>query len=182
MGGRLRDGMQGRAVQLPGSQEMISRYGSMAVFLLLVIAAAAFGSSFEAGEWYYALRKPDWTPPPWVFGPVWSILYLLMALAMWKVWLSGRYVRIGALIWWLLQLGLTAAWSWLFFGLHRPGWSMLEMALLIGVVLLCVKAFAAISRVAAWLMAPYLLWLLFAWALNYAIWSMNGGGLASYFG
>lgn len=160
---------------------MIARYAPMAVFLLLVVLTAAFGASFEAGEWYYALRKPGWTPPPWVFGPVWSVLYLLMALAMWKVWLTGFYVRIGALIWWVLQLVLNAAWSWLFFGLHRPGWSLLEMAFLIGVVVLCIKAFSGISRAAAVLMVPYLLWLLFAWILNYAIWSMNGGGVALYF-
>lgn len=156
---------------------MIARYTSLATFLLLVLLAAAFGGSFEAGEWYYELRKPAWTPPPWVFGPAWAVLYLMMALAMWKVWQTGHSVRVGALIWWLLQLALNAAWSWLFFGLNRIGWSMLEMTLLIGVVLLCIKAFSTISRTAAWLMAPYLLWLLFALALNFSIWSLNGGGL-----
>ena len=66
---------------------MIARYTSLATFLLLVLLAAAFGGSFEAGEWYYELRKPAWTPPPWVFGPAWAVLYLMMALAMWR---SGR--------------------------------------------------------------------------------------------
>ena len=94
-----------------------------------------------------------------------------------EVWQTGHSVRVGALIWWLLQLALNAAWSWLFFGLNRIGWSMLEMTLLIGVVLLCIKAFSTISRTAAWLMTPYLLWLLFALALNFSIWSLNGGGL-----
>lgn len=161
---------------------MVARYSSLAIFLLLVVLAAAFGASFEAGPWYYQLNKPSWTPPPWVFGPAWSVLYLLMAVAMWKVWQTGQPTRTGALIWWLMQLVLNAAWSWLFFGLHRPGWALAEMALLIGVVVLCTTAFARISRLAAWLMAPYLAWLLFAFALNFAIWSLNGGGFGSLLG
>ncbi len=158
---------------------MITRYAWMAVFLSLVVIAAAVAGSFEAGEWYFMLRKPAFTPPPWVFGPAWSVLYLLMAVAMWLVWDSKHYTRTGALIWWLLQLGLNAAWSWLFFGLTRSGWSLAEMVLLIGTVVLCMKAFSASSRLAAMLMLPYLLWLCFAWVLNFSIWSMNGGGLGS---
>ena len=158
---------------------MISRYAWLAIFLLLVVIAAAIASSFEAGEWYFLLRKPDWTPPAWVFGPVWSVLYVLMALAMWLVWISGDETRVGSLIWWLFQLGLNAAWSWLFFGLTRSGWSMAELLLLIGAVILCMKAFSSASRTAVLLMAPYLLWLVFAWVLNFAIWSMNGGGLGT---
>ncbi len=156
---------------------MIMRYGSLAVFLLLVVAAAAFGGSFEAGTWYYTMYKPSWTPPTWAFGPAWAVLYVLMALAIWKVWLTRDHRRLGALAWWLLQLLLNAAWSWLFFGIHRSGWALLEMTLLIGTVILCIKAFSTVSRAASWLMVPYLLWLLYAWVLNFAIWSMNGGGL-----
>ena len=156
---------------------MVARYGSMAIFLLLVVAAAAIAGSFEAGEWYFNMNKPSWTPPSWVYGPAWSALYLLMALAMWKVWDSGHYLRLGSLVWWLLQLGLNVAWSWLFFGLHRIGWSLLEMTLLIGLVVLCTKAFSAASRTAAAMMIPYLLWLLFTWLLNFSIWILNGGGL-----
>lgn len=165
----------------PYHAPMSARYTSLAIFLVLVVLAAAFGASFEAGVWYAELRKPPWTPPPWVFGPAWSVLYLLMALAMWRVWVSGHYVRNGALIWWLLQLGLNAIWSWLFFGLNRIGWAMAVMALLIVFVILCIKAFSGVSRSAAWLMAPYLAWLLFAFALNVTIWDMNGGGLNLFY-
>jgi len=161
---------------------MIQRYGSLAVFLLLVAGAALFGSSFEAGSWYFALNKPQWTPPPWVFGPAWAILYVLMALAMWKVWLTGHPIRTGSLAWWLLQLGVNMAWSWLFFGMHRSGIALADLSLLIGLVVLCMKAFSASSRTAALLMLPYLLWLMFAWLLNFFIWRMNGGGLGSIFG
>ena len=104
---------------------MIARYVSMAVFLALVVLAAAIGGSFEAGEWYYSMHKPSWTPPPWFFAPLWVILYLTMALAAWQVWLTGHFSRLGALAWWLLQLVLNVAWSWLFFDLHRIGWAWL---------------------------------------------------------
>ena len=111
---------------------MIARYATLAAFLALVVIAAAIGASFEAGDWYFhILNKPDWTPPPWLFGPVWSVLYVMMALAAWKVWLTGHYSRIAALSWWVLQLVMNAAWSWLFFGLQRPGWAWLEMRILI---------------------------------------------------
>jgi len=156
---------------------MIARYAWMAVFLLLVIIAASIASSFEAGEWYFTMNKPGWTPPAWLFGPVWSVLYVLMALAMWLVWVSQHYTRVGALIWWLIQLSLNAAWSWLFFGLNRTGWALAEMLLLIGIAILCTRAFSLSSRLAAMLMLPYVLWLMFAWVLNFAIWMMNGGGL-----
>ena len=159
---------------------MLYRYTSLSVFLLIVIIAAFFGSMFEAGEWYHHIvKKPWWNPPPWIFGPVWAVLYLLIALAAWKVWLTGHYSRTGALMWWLIQLALNTVWSWLFFGLHRPGWAWLELAVLIGAVVLCIRAFHQISKPAANLMIPYLLWLIFAWFLNLAIWTMNGGLFSS---
>jgi len=160
---------------------VITRYASMAVFLLLVVLAAMVGSSFQAGDWYVELAKPSWTPPPWLFGPVWSALYLMMALAAWKVWLTGHHARVGALIWWVLQLALNAAWSWLFFGLERPGWAWMEMSVLIILVVFCIRAFQLLSRPAAYLMVPYLFWLIFAWFLNLSIWSMNGGYFARFF-
>ena len=107
---------------------MNSRYASLAVFLLLVILAAAIGSTFEAGEWYFRLEQPAWTPPPWLFGPVWSVLYLLMAVAAWKVWQTGHRNRLNTLVWWVIQLVMNAGWSWLFFGLERPGWDGRETA------------------------------------------------------
>jgi len=156
----------------------MSRLVSLAGFLALVVLTAWLGAKFPAGEYYALLNKPDWAPPGWLFGPVWSILYALMAVAMWKVWESGHQARSGALVWWLLQLGLNAAWSWLFFGLTRTGWAMAELAVLIGLVILCIKAFSLISRSAAWLMLPYLLWLVFAFVLNFSLWSLNGGGIS----
>jgi len=155
----------------------MSRMISLTVFLALVVIAMWMGSQFPAGEYYALLNKPGWAPPAWLFGPVWSILYVLMAVAMWKVWQSGQQERLGALAWWLLQLGLNVAWSWLFFGLTRIGWAMAELAVLIGLVVFCTKVFSMISKSAAWMMVPYMLWLLFALALNFSLWSLNGGGI-----
>jgi tryptophan-rich sensory protein len=154
---------------------MIARYASMAVFLATVVLAAAIAGSFEAGEWYYSMNKPPWTPPPWFFVPVWSVLYLTMALAAWQIWLTGHYSRLGALTWWMIQLVLNVAWSWLFFDLHRLGWAWLELGLLIAVVILCIRAFRLLSKSAAYLMMPYLAWLIFSWVLNLATWTMNEG-------
>jgi tryptophan-rich sensory protein len=106
---------------------------------------------------------------------VWAFLYLTMALAAWQIWLTGHYSRLGALSLWLVQLVLNVAWSWLFFGLHRLGWAWLELGLLIAVVVLCIRAFRQLSNSAAYLMAPYLVWLIFSWVLNFATWTMNGG-------
>jgi translocator protein len=155
---------------------MTTRYATLAVFLVLVLIAAAISGSFAAGEWYFLLHKPEWTIPAWAFGPAWALVYVLMAAAMWIVWISGHHLRNGALTWWLLQLGLVVAWSWLFFGMNRSGWSMAVMLLLIGFVALCIKLFATPSRLAALLLVPCLLWLVYLWALNIAIWLLNGGG------
>jgi len=161
---------------------VITRFAWLAVFLLVVVVTAAIAGSFEAGAWYFLINKPSWTPPAWLFGPVWSVLYVLMAVAMWLVWDSGNHTRVGALLWWLIQLSLNATWSWLFFGLNRSGWALAEMLLLIGMVIFCIKAFSNASRLAAALMLPYLLWLIFAWGLNFSIWRLNGGGISSVMG
>ncbi len=155
---------------------MTTRYVMLATFLLLVVITAAIAGSFEAGEWYFALAKPEWTIPAWAFGPAWALAYVLMGAAMWMVWTSGHHLRSGALTWWLLQLGLVIVWSWLLFGMNRSGWSMAAMLLLIGMAIMCIKVFAAPSRLAALLLLPWLLWLVYLWALNIAIWLLNGGG------
>jgi tryptophan-rich sensory protein len=162
-------------------KNMIARYSPLAAFLVLVVLAAGVAGSFEAGEWYYKLYKPFWTPPAWLYALVWPALYLMMAVAAWKVWLSGHPARYGALTWWVIQLLMNSAWSWLFFSMERPGWAWLEMSLLIAVTLFCIKAFHQVARDAVVWMLPYLGWLFFAWLLNFALWNMNGGPLARIF-
>ena len=101
---------------------MLARYGSLAVVLILVVAASWLAGGFDAGEWYYHdLGKPAWTPAPWMIAVAWALVYVFTALAAWLVWLSGHFSRLGALAWWAMLLVLNVAWSGLFFGLHRIG-------------------------------------------------------------
>ena len=157
---------------------MVTRYFPLAVFLLLVVTASLLGSGFEAGEWFhFTIKQPSLTPPYWLFGPVWALVYVFMALAAWNIWQTGHYSRNGALIWWALLLVLNIAWPALFFGLNRPGWALPLLGLTIGIAIFCIRAFSLLSRPAALLMTPYLAWIIFLWVLNLAIWTMNGGFL-----
>lgn len=149
----------------------------LAVFLALCFAAAGIGWVWtDAGltEWYPSLRKPGWTPPNRVFGPVWSVLYLTMAVAGWLIWrrraLAGAKV---ALLLFVVQLGLNTIWSGLFFRLQNPGLAFGEITLLWLAIVANVMAFWRINRVAAILMVPYLIWVSFAAILNLVIWVMN---------
>jgi tryptophan-rich sensory protein len=150
----------------------------LAVFLALSFSAAALGGLAMRGgpgAWYEALAKPTWTPPGWLFGPVWTLLYTLMAVAAWLVWreagLSGARWALGLFA---LQLVLNAAWTPLFFGLHRPGWAFAEICALFIAITATTAAFFARSPAAGTLMLPYLGWVGFAAALNFAIWRLNG--------
>lgn len=124
--------------------------------------------------WYAALSKPDWNPPGWVFGPVWTTLYILMGVAAWLVWRRGVWrARSGAL--WLFcgQLLLNALWTPLFFGLHRIDLALVDIVLLWLAIVATVVAFARSSVVAAWLLVPYLAWVSFASFLTFTIWKLN---------
>ena len=158
---------------------MTARYASLAAFLVLVLAASYLAGSFEAGEWYYQkLSKPGWTPPAMLWGLAWAMAYVLLAAAAWQLWLTGHYARLGALLWWLLLLVLIVAWSSVFYGLHRIGWAWFELTAALGVGVLCYRAFLRLSGTAARVLLLPLLWLLFVWALNFVLWSTNGGPLA----
>jgi len=161
---------------------MTTRYLSLGFFLLAVMAASAIGSGFEAGTWYQEIEKPDWTPPDWFYGPAWAVIYVLMAVAAWRVWLGGRSIRVGAVLWWLLLLVLNVAWSWLLFGLHRPGWAFLFSSVVLAVAVMCCRAFFLLSRSAGLLLTPFVLWAGFLTCLNYTIWTMNRGGFSQLFG
>jgi benzodiazapine receptor len=149
----------------------------LALSLLLCFAVAGAGSLFTRPAiegWYAALRKPSWTPPNWIFGPVWSALYLSMAIAVWLVWRRAGFA--GArlpLTLFALQLVLNLAWTGVFFGLRMPGAAFAEIVFLWLFILVTTAAFWPLSRAAAWLMVPYLLWVTYAAALNYGIWRLN---------
>ena len=147
---------------------------ALAGWLALCFSTASLGAIFMPGEWYASLKKPSWNPPPWIFGPVWSALYATMAIAAWLVWKRGGFSKQRRpLALFLTQLALNALWTPLFFGLHRPGLAFLEIVLLWLAIAATLLAFRPVNRAAAWLLAPYLAWVSFAAALNFALWRLN---------
>ena len=148
---------------------------SLAVFVLACLLAAASGSIFRAGPWYDALRKPSWRPPNRLFGPVWLVLYAMIALSGWIVWrVAPADQALLPVLVYAVQLALNALWSFCFFGLRRPGLALLDMSALWLAILLTILVFQPVSALAAALLLPYLLWVSFAWCLNLAIWRLNG--------
>jgi benzodiazapine receptor len=141
-------------------------------WLLLTFAVAYLAASFKPGAWYAQLPKPDWTPPPAVFAPVWTVLYALMGVAAWLAWRAGGWAG-GALRIYLAQLVLNGLWSWLFFGLHDVTLALLDLVALWLLVLANVMLFWRLSRPAGLLLVPYGAWVFFAAVLNLSIWSMN---------
>jgi tryptophan-rich sensory protein len=147
---------------------------ALAGWVVLCFAAATMGGFFPPGEWYASLTKPSWNPPGWVFGPVWTALYAMMAVAAWLVWKRGGWAaQRRPLALFLGQLALNAAWTPLFFGLHRPGLAFAEIVLLWLAIAATLVTFGPVSRVAAWLLAPYLAWVSFAAGLNFTLWRLN---------
>jgi benzodiazapine receptor len=139
------------------------------------LAAGFIGSRFQPGAWYASLAKPAWTPPNAVFAPVWSVLYLLIALAAWLVWRRAGFKGAGvALALFVAQLVLNALWSWLFFGLHRPDLAFFEIVILWSAAAGVAVLFWREVRSAGALMVPYVLWVGFASYLNFALWRLNG--------
>ena len=148
------------------------RYLPLLAFLAITFAAAALGAQFKPGSWYAGLVKPSWTPPNWLFGPVWTALYVMIAVAGWLVWRTGRgRVALGL---WSVGLTLNAAWSWLFFGQQRIGTALIDIAALWLSIATFVVVARPVSGAASALFVHYLVWVSFATALNVAIWQLNG--------
>ena len=143
-------------------------------WVVLCFVAASLGALFVPGDWYASLRKPSWNPPGWVFGPVWTALYAMMAAAAWLVWQRGGFAaQRRPLGLFLVQLTLNAAWTPLFFGQHWPGVAFAEILLLWLAIAVTLAAFRRVSHVAAWLLVPYLVWVSFAAVLNFTLWRLN---------
>ncbi|HRB29192.1 MAG TPA: tryptophan-rich sensory protein [Nitrosomonas sp.] len=145
-------------------------------WLLVVFAAAAIGgfASASAGEFYRELVRPSWAPPGWLFGPVWSVLYLLMGVAAWLVWRARGFASArSALLAFVLQLAANAFWSWLFFVWRQGGLAFAEILVLWVLILVTIGLFWRVSRVAASLLLPYLAWVSFASVLTLATWRLN---------
>ena len=143
-------------------------------WLVISFAAAGIGSRFMPGEWYAALAKPSWNPPNALFGPVWTVLYVLMGVAAWLVWRRAGFGGAGAALGlFIVQLVLNALWSYLFFGQQRLDLAFGDILALLATILAVTILFWRIDRLAGALMLPYLAWVSFASVLNFVLWRLN---------
>lgn len=149
-------------------------------FVLLVglcLGVGGLGGAVTAESvttWYTTLNKPTFNPPNWIFGPVWTALYILMGIAAWRVWRAAdRDTARGPLAVFALQLAVNLGWSVAFFGLRNPGLAVIVILALDLLVLATALMFRRIDRLAAWLLVPYLAWISFATVLNITIWRIN---------
>ena len=159
------------------SDSSIKNAWALAGFVALCLAIGAVSgavTSASVGTWYAELEKPAFNPPDWVFGPVWTVLYLMMAFAAWRVWrlrgLVGARTALGV---WAVQLALNLCWSLVFFGLRMPGAALAEIGALLAAIALTLTLFWRLDPLAGVLLVPYAVWVGFAALLNAAIWRMN---------
>ncbi|MBS1717361.1 MAG: tryptophan-rich sensory protein [Armatimonadetes bacterium] len=149
---------------------------ALVVSITIAIAAGALGgiaTSKVIPTWYAGLKKPAWNPPSWVFGPVWTVLYIMMAVAAWLVWERSGLTGLAP-VFYFVQLGLNVLWSFIFFGMRKPGPAFAELVVFWLAILATMVAFWQIDPIAGLLLAPYLLWVGFAGVLNFTIWRLNG--------
>lgn len=157
----------------------MNKWLKLLIAVVIVQGAGILGSLFTASKiesWYAGIVKPIFNPPNWIFGPVWTVLYILIAIAFWLVWIAkvpGKSkVRAYTAFW--VQLALNVLWSVAFFGLESPLLAMNILVALWIMILVTMVHFSRVSKIAAWLLLPYLLWVSFAGVLNYYIWRLNG--------
>jgi tryptophan-rich sensory protein len=142
---------------------------------LVVAAIAGYFTATGTDTWYRSIKTPSWNPPNWVFGPVWTILYILMGIALFLVWKNDKPVdeKRVALVFFALQLFFNFCWSFIFFNQHQIGLAFIDIALLWICLLVTIILFSQINKTAAWLLVPYISWVSFAGILNYTIWKLN---------
>lgn len=149
-------------------------FSGLVGWLGIVFVSAWVGSRSMPGEWYTSLVKPTWNPPSWIFGPVWSVLYILMGVAAWLVWRRAGFSGAGpALVLFLAQLVLNALWSYLFFGRQRPDLAFFDIVALWSTIVLVTVLFWRVHRGAGMMMVPYVAWVSFASFLNLILWRLN---------
>ena len=170
----------GRQQEFVHNPLMFRQILGLAGWFAITFVAAAIGAaaSVNAGTFYTQLALPAWAPPTWVFGPVWTVLYLSIAIAAWLVWrVNGFGPARTALTLFLAQLVFNSLWSWLFFGWHRGALAFADILLLLALIVVTLVAFFRERTLAGWLLVPYLLWVGFASVLNLAIWQLNPASL-----
>ena len=143
-------------------------------WLVLCLAASGTAIFVSTGGWYASLRKPVWNPPSWILGPVWTLLYVMMAVAAWLVWREGGWKKQSTpLGLFFFQWLLNVLWTPLFFGTHRMGIAYMEIVALWCVLAATLGLFWRVKTIAGILLVPYLIWVTFAAALNFTLWQMN---------
>jgi tryptophan-rich sensory protein len=153
--------------------------GRKLVFSILLCESVGIVSGLLAGvannPWFEALQKPSWNPPGYLFGPVWTVLYLLMGISAWLVWKSPELInkKRTALVYFAVQLFLNFWWSIVFFNFHSSFLALIDIITMLLFISLTIFEFSKISKLAAWLLLPYLMWVSFATALNFSIWYLN---------
>jgi len=140
-------------------------------FIVITFCAPLLSIGSMPGAWYAALQTPSWNPPPWLFGPAWTLLYTLMAIAAWLVWKRVGFSR--PLVLYFVQLALNAAWTPIFFGAHQLGFALIEIVVMWIAILLTLLSFRRVNTTAGWLFVPYLAWVSFATVLNFTLWRLN---------
>jgi len=144
------------------------------VICLTIGSVSGYATAAEIPGWYAILQKPSFNPPNWLFGPVWTTLYILMGISFWLIWKSeDSPLKQKAILYFVIQLTLNFFWSIIFFSLHQTGWALLEIIALWIFILLSILSFRPISKIAAYLLVPYLCWVSFAAVLNFFIWRLN---------
>ncbi len=146
------------------------------LFLAICLGVGGLGAIVtdkSVRDWYPTLREPPGTPPSWVFGPVWTTLYILMAVSAWLVWREYRWGARAAMLIFCGQLALNLAWSGIFFGARQPGFACVEINILWLAILFNANVFYRLNAVAGYLLIPYLLWVTYAAYLNFGIWALN---------
>lgn len=161
-----------------GCTNNMNNTAKLIIAILIPLIVGFTSGFFTAGNvsgWYQTIQKPSWNPPSWIFGPVWTTLYILMGISLFLVSRSdaAENVKRTAIILFAAQLVFNFFWSLIFFEMHQPGWAFVEILVMWVLILLTIFSFGKISSLAAWLLVPYISWVSFASILNYTIWRLN---------
>ena len=170
--------MQSNFTQSVDDSSVISNNFKLLICILIcqiVGLTSSFLSNTQNNIWYDSIIKPSWNPPVYLFGTVWTFLYLLMGISLWMIWKSKapEYKKLTAELIFALQLFLNFWWSIIFFKFQSPELAFAEILLMIVLIIITIFKFAEISRTAAWLLVPYISWVCFAAILNYNLWTLN---------
>ncbi len=144
-----------------------------AVLCLILGIASGFSTTDSIQNWYIFINKPSWNPPNWLFGPVWTILYICMGIALGIVWHNKHLLQKKAITLFLIQFVLNLCWSAIFFNFHQIGWAFVEIIIMLVMIVITLYHFYQIKKVAGILLIPYLIWVSFATILNGTIWQLN---------